>query len=532
MDRAAIYCRLSKEDEDKINAGDASESIQNQKMLLVDYALEQGYQIVDIYADDDFKGFDYNRPEFNRMIADAKLKKFNIILCKTQSRFTRDMELVEKYIHGMFPLLGIRFIGIVDHVDTNLKGNKKARQINGLINEWYCEDLSENIRSVFRAKMEKGQFLGSFASYGYRKDPADKHKLIIDEEAACVVRKIFSWALKGYGAEQICYKLYEEGIPTPTAYKNMQGLKFYHPNYDPYGRDHGLWGATTVKRMLSNQIYMGDMVQGKEKKVSYKSKKTILVPQKEWIIVPNCHDPIIDKETFELVQKMLHTRRKHRNNKNDSIKREPFLLAGKCCCKDCGSPMTKVNGRKQSYLYCKLFYKTKGVSCTRHSIILEEVLQCIEQSLKEFLHEYLSDIKNIQEIIDMIQNAKESELKERNSSKEILRTQEKIKSLQKALTSLYIEKIEGKFTEEEYIRLKDGIQQEYDQWNERSEELLKERDENEKKKLLLEDAQDLIHKSILSIPLSVEIVNEWIDSIEIGEKEEDTTQQIVIHWSF
>lgn len=169
-DVAALYLRLSKEDIDKMNGGDDSESIKNQRILLTDEALKRGFIIADVYSDDDYSGTDSERPAFKRLIEDAKLKKFNVILCKSQSRFTRDMETAEKYINRIFPLLGIRFISIVDNIDTNIKGNKKARQINALINEWYVEDLSDNIRSVFRAKMQLGQFLGSFASYGYKRD--------------------------------------------------------------------------------------------------------------------------------------------------------------------------------------------------------------------------------------------------------------------------------------------------------------------------------------------------------------------------
>ena len=218
MDKAAIYCRLSKEDDEKIREGDESESIQNQKMILTEYAARNGFILHEIYADDDYSGLDSDRPAFNQMIRDAKKGLFNTIICKTQSRFTRDMEVVEKYLHGLFPLLGIRFIGVVDHVDTNNRGNKKARQINGLINEWYCEDLSESIKSVYKSKMQQGQFLGAFAPYGYIKDPQDRHRLIIDNEAAQVVKKIFQLYLEGFGVQKIRNKLYEEGIPTPTVY--------------------------------------------------------------------------------------------------------------------------------------------------------------------------------------------------------------------------------------------------------------------------------------------------------------------------
>ena len=182
--RVAIYCRLSEEDRNKQSETDDSNSIQNQKSMLLQYSLEHGWEVYNIYSDDDYTGSDRRRPEFNRLLEDAKNRKFDIVLCKTQSRFTRELELVEKYIHGLFPIWGIRFISIVDNADTANKGNKKSRQINGLVNEWYLEDMSENIKSVLTDRRKNGHHIGAFALYGYKKDPDVKGHLIIDEEAA------------------------------------------------------------------------------------------------------------------------------------------------------------------------------------------------------------------------------------------------------------------------------------------------------------------------------------------------------------
>ena len=178
--KAAIYCRLSEEDRNKQFESDDSNSIQNQKAMLMQYAMEQGWDVYNIYSDDDYAGADRKRPEFNRLLSDAENKKFDVILCKTQSRFTRELELVEKYIHGLFPLWGIRFVSIVDNADTANKGNKKSRQINRLVNEWYLEDMSDNIKSVLINRRKNGFHIGAFALYGYKKDPDRKGHLIID----------------------------------------------------------------------------------------------------------------------------------------------------------------------------------------------------------------------------------------------------------------------------------------------------------------------------------------------------------------
>lgn len=190
--KVAIYCRLSREDDDKLHENDESESIQNQKSMLLNYATERNWDVYKIYCDEDYSGIDSERPEFNTLLEDAKNHKFDIVLCKTQSRFTRDMEMVEKYLHNKFIEWNIRFVSLVDHVDTEDKDNKKSRQINGLVNEWYLEDLSENIRKTFDSKRKQGLHVGSFVCYGYKRNPENKNKLIIDEEAAEIVKLIFN----------------------------------------------------------------------------------------------------------------------------------------------------------------------------------------------------------------------------------------------------------------------------------------------------------------------------------------------------
>lgn len=315
---AAIYCRLSKEDvgrEDGFN----SESIINQRKLLTDYAIKNNFEIYDYYIDEDRSGLDRERPDFLRLIEDARLGKFSVVLCKTQSRFTRDMELVEKYIHGLFPLWGIRFISVVETYDTAVKGNKKARQISGLVNEWYCEDLSENIKAVLHKKMRDGEFIGSFACYGYKKSADNRHELVIEEETAWVVRDIFNMYIDGYGVAQIAESLKERQILTPTSWKQRKGLLYKNPavfNRENEGNDasgrnvksefqkckeekYYNWSPSTIKKILANEAYIGTLIQGKEQKISYKDRKMRPVPKTDWICVPDHHEAIINKEVFE-----------------------------------------------------------------------------------------------------------------------------------------------------------------------------------------------------------------------------------------
>lgn len=256
--RAVLYLRLSKEDLDKLREGDESASIKNQRLLLIEYALTNNFEVVKIYCDDDESGLYDDRPGFEEMLEDAKLGLFDIVIAKTQARFSRNMEHIEKYLHHDFPNLGIRFIGVVDGVDTAVASNKKSRQINGLVNEWYCEDLSDNIRSSFKIKMKKGQFLGSSCPYGYKRDPSNHNHLIVDEYAANIIRRIFSMYLSGCGKAKIGSVLSADGVLIPTLYK-QQILGENYKNCRVMETTKN-WSYQTIHTILNNQVYVGDMV--------------------------------------------------------------------------------------------------------------------------------------------------------------------------------------------------------------------------------------------------------------------------------
>ena len=307
---AAIYCRLSVEDRAK--EGAESESIRNQRALLQKYAAEQGWDIYDIYADEDYSGLRDDRPEFQRMLRDAEDGYFSLILCKTQSRFTRNAVTAERYLHDIFPKWGVRFVTAVDRVDTAYGGNKKARQINSLVNEWYSEELSENIRAVFRKKMEEGKFLGNYAPYGYRKDPEDRHHLILDEETSWVVKWIYGLYLSGFSCKMIAERLTKEQIPTPSQIKKSRG--------EDLGRKAcEKWSPNTVGKILKHPVYLGHMVQGKEQKISFKEKKVRETPKNRWIVVRNTHESIINKDVFEEVgRRMAFCRKCRKEQKTDT----------------------------------------------------------------------------------------------------------------------------------------------------------------------------------------------------------------------
>lgn len=288
MPKVAIYCRLSIEDKDKSD-NDASASIQNQKAMLRDYCHERDWEIYDIYVDDGYSGIDRSRPEFNRMLRDCEKGNIDIVLCKDQSRFSRDTVVIEQLINDKFLEWGIRFIGVADNADTDSESYSTMRLFTSAYNEMYVKDISAKIRRTLVYKREQGQFIASFAPYGYMIDAEDKHHLVIDEETASVVRQIFDMYISGAGYRAIVLKLNSDGIVSPTEYKRLKGAKYVNLNADT-SNARGLWTQSTVARILANEMYTGTLVQGKSYHISYKNKKRKKVEQADWIRIPNTHE--------------------------------------------------------------------------------------------------------------------------------------------------------------------------------------------------------------------------------------------------
>lgn len=534
MDKAALYLRLSKEDIDKMNIGDDSESIVNQRLLLTDYAIAHDFQIVDIYSDDDYSGLYDDRPEFDRLIRDSKLGKFNVVIAKTQSRFTRNMEHMEKYLHHDFPLLGIRFIGVVDGVDTQNAANKKSRQINGLVNEWYCEDLSNNIRAVFYQKMKAGQYLGGFAPYGYLKDPTDKYKFIVDEYAANVVRKIYKLFLEGYSPKSICHILEDENIPNPTQYKKQQGLTYRNIKSEEFGVKYNLWSETTVKRILSNETYIGKLIQGTLQKASYKDKKVIPVPKEKWYITEHHHVAIIDDETFYKVAKLRSSRRTCKDNQYGEKK--VHIFAGKLRCASCGHTMIKSGGvykRKDDwYLRCQLANKTRKKECTSHNIRYSVIEKVVLQKIQEIVGCVLEDKDNIEDLKSVISvdNHKEELLQKK---KELKKIECDIENISKSVKTLYLDRINKMIDDDMFFQLKSEFEKELQILKEAKQKKSSKLQQLEKQLGSKQDLSEVVQRYTDYSLLTHEIINDFIEYIEIEERDDENKRQnIIIHWNF
>lgn len=546
MDRAALYLRLSKEDADKINKGDDSESIANQRLLLMDYAVCHDMEVVDVYSDDDYSGLYDDRPEFHRLIRDGKLGKFNVVLAKTQSRFTRNMEHMEKYLHHDFPLLGIRFIGVVDGVDTQNGANKKSRQINGLVNEWYCEDLSQNIRAVFRQKMKAGQFLGAFAPYGYRKDPENKYHLIVDETAAGVVQEIFRLFLEGYSTKAICHILEDRNIPNPALYKKEQGLTYRNAKAEEFGIRYRLWSETTVKRILSNETYLGKLIQGTCQKVSYKDKKIVAVPREEWYIVEGCHVPIIEEHMFYQAARLRSRRRlcsrKQPEEREPGIAQEGqegkrvHVFAGILRCADCGHTMIKSGGVrgacKDWYLRCQLSNKSRQKECRSHSIRYSAVEEAVLDKIREKARETLNEEGNFKQLLCLLKKKRGN--RELSVLQKELQTEKKaLEDITKSIKALYFDRISQKVEEELFFHLKEELEQERKLRKKERDRIEAEIAEMTARPEEEEEEAEALRRFFTFPTLTHELVNAWIDYIEVGEKDKETKQQeLFIHWKF
>lgn len=520
--KVAIYCRLSEEDRNKQFETDDSGSIQNQKAMLLQYAMEQGWELYNVYSDDDYTGADRRRPEFNRLLQDAEQHRFDIVLCKTQSRFTRELELVEKYIHGLFPIWGIRFISIVDNADTANKGNKKSRQINGLVNEWYLEDMSDNIRSVLTNRRKNGFHIGAFALYGYQKDPDQKGHLIIDEEAAAVVREVFTLFSQGYGKTAIARLLNDRGIPNPTEYKRLHGLRYQQPKK----KNSTLWKYFAISNMLTNEIYIGNMVQGKYGSVSYKTKQNRPRPKETWYRVEGTHEPIIDRELWDRVQAMVAQRAK------------PFdvgtigLFAKKARCANCGDTMrsgkTSPKRGGKHYLQCANRHIAKD-ACIGSFIAVDKLEQLVMEELKRLSAEYL-DRDELERSIEFCENLQEQKARLRT---DLAVYQKKIEEYAKGIRELYMDKVRGLISEGDFADLSKGFSAERTRLERvvvETEKQLVQLEENiaagDNRRELIEQYTNLDH-------LTREVVETLIDYISVGKRIPGTKDvPIEIHWNF
>ena len=527
--RVILYIRLSVEDGDIID-GDVSKSIKNQLLILLDECEKRKWIVVAIFCEEGISGVNDERPEWKKSLKFCENGNTEIVLCKSQSRFSRNMEMIEKYLHNEFINWNIRFVGLVDSTDTLIVGNKKTRQINGLVNEWQVEDQSINIRAILKNKQSNGLFTGSFAPYGYLKDPKDKYHLIIDEESAEIVREIFKKYANGQGATHICAYLNQKKIPIPSIYKYQKYQKYNCSkiDYNKISSGEYIWRTNTIYNILKNEVYIGTLIQHKNEGISYKNRKQRRVPKDKRIVVPHCHKAIIDKEIWNIVSKRF-SKYKERIKSCDGGKIN--LFSGKIRCNCCGHifyrDSKKIKEKEYAYWVCGNKYETAKVLCDNKAINEKDIYEIVINSINNQIEKYY-DKTIIEEKYFKQRTPNKDKKKELLNEKEKL--EKNINKSKNVITLLYEDRVNKIINEEEFLKLKNRTEANMNISKERIKQIEKKLkiDKNEKIEL-----EDIIRKHTKIKKLDRFIIDEFVHQINIGEYDPKTnTRQIIIEWNF
>ncbi len=440
---AALYVRLSKED-----GNDVSLSVRHQRQRLADYLLAhpQEFCLYEVYVDDGFTGTDTNRTAFLQMLADIRAKRVDCVIVKDPSRLSRNYIEAGHYMERLFVELDVRFISLelpaLDSYRAPELMNSILVPLQNVINDDFCRQTSFKVRSVLMSKRKNGEFIGAFAPYGYQKDPSDRHRLLIDPEAAGVVRYIFRWfTIEGMSKAGIAKRLNAMRIPNPAAYKRAQGLPYHNPNAL---QNDGLWSAGTVAKILANPTYLGHTVQGRSRVKSYKVHTEVRVPPEEWVWAKHTHAPIISEAAFAQVQAQNALRAKTAPNKASL---SPF--AGLVRCANCGKAMTRRSAKGHIYYACRTYREKSVQACTGHTIRLDTLEAAVSGALRTLIAVGWGGTTP---------DTQEAQIRKRTEKQErrLLYEREKI---QHALTNLYIDWKVGELSKEEYVRMKDAFSQ-------------------------------------------------------------------------
>ncbi|WP_099204935.1 recombinase family protein [Scatolibacter rhodanostii] len=426
----ALYIRLSKDD-----GNDESLSVTNQKKILAEYVEKffQGeYVIIDYYVDDGRTGTDYDRPDFQRLIQDVESGKVNCVICKNLARAFRNYSDQGYFIESFFPLHGTRFITLGDpKVDTYLNPEAVSGMevpINGLMNDRFAAQTSNSVRRTFDNKRRNGEFIGAFAPYGYEKHPTDKNALVIDEEAAQVVRDIFQWFVYGDGSTET---LVDE--------------------------NDGLWMGTSVSRLLKNKVYMGTMVQGKQRVISYKVHDMVNVPEEDWFQVNNTHEAIISLELFEKAQE-LHAK----DTRTAPGKTETYLFSGFLKCADCGKSMTRRASNGFVYYNCSTYKRKSKDKCTKHTMRLD----VLEKTVLLVIQKQIELVESLEEVLNNINQAPVVQTKSTRLEHLLKLREQELEKIEDLISGLYMDWKNGDITREQYRKMKEKFEQQEEQLKE------------------------------------------------------------------
>ncbi len=444
---AGLYIRLSREDGDKLE----SESVSSQRAITEQFVSSHyGIKICDYYIDDGWSGTDFERPDFKRMFDDITAKRINCVIVKDLSRFGRNYVESGKYLEVVFPMLKVRFIAVndmIDSIENPSSMNTMMVPIKNIMNDEYCRDISTKVRSSLDIRRRQGKFIGSFAAYGYKKDEADHNKLVIDEEAAAVVRQIYDMFISGYSMIGIARLLNEQGVLNPSEYKKRKGLNYKHSHK---AQDCRLWCDTTVRRILTNELYIGNLIQKKNEVVSYKVHVCKAVDKDKHIRVENTHEPIISEDDFYKVQSLLS-----RDTRVSPKASRLSVFAGFLKCADCGRAMQKKTitqpYKKYDYYVCSTFRKLDRNKCTKHSVRSD----ILEETVLTVINKYIQIAVDFDKMISDINKRKSSDNRSAMLLSAIDGKKAEIDTAKKLLLDIYPDYKAGILSLENYLALKE-----------------------------------------------------------------------------
>lgn len=444
--RLGDYIRLSKEDLKKAREGkDDSNSVKNQRDLLNDYYQQhiEEFESVTEYVDDGHTGTDTDRDDFQRLLADVMSGKINCVIVKDLSRLSRNYSDAGSLIENLFVRMNVRFISLAENVDSYKDPDSVSNiivPITNVMNDNYCYQTSKKIRQVFDYKRRNGQYIGSFAPYGYIKHPKDKHQLIVDPDAAETVKLIYSLFLQGTAKRAIALHLNEHGIPSPTAYRRIKGLPV-----SSAVADDPMWGARMIHEVLTNPIYTGDLVQGRRRVKSYKVHQIEAVPEEEWVTVPDTHEAIIEHKTFDKVQGLMK-----RDTRTAPKGRELHLFSGFLKCADCGKAITRSQSGKNVYYACSTYKNRSRLACSMHSIKHNRLEAAVLFAVRQQVHLAVS----YSEIIARINTAPVKKSQSIRLDDLIAAKERELAKITRYKQSLYQDWKDGEITQQDYRDMK------------------------------------------------------------------------------
>ena len=521
----AIYLRLSREDGDKTE----SDSIANQRALIQNYLSTQpSLQFVKEYVDDGYTGSNFERPGFIKMMEDIKRQRINCIIVKDMSRLGRDYLKVGYLTEFTFAEKDIHFIAINDNVDSENGSDNELIPFKNFFNEWLARDTSKKIRAVIRNKGESGKPLTNTPPLGYMKDPNDKNKWLIDERCAPTIREIFRLCVNGYNALAIAKILTEKGYDTPKAFYLKQGRNMYRNDTTaPY-----FWHRSTVYKILRNPNYIGHLVNFKTTRKSYKNKRFVYRDPSEWKVIENHHEAIVDKETFDLAQKLTQVKRVVKNHFDDIN-----IFAGLLYCADCGFPITLrrvAKNRNYDFYACSKYNRRTKIQCTAHSILKRVLNELVLEDIRRVLKEVKT---HETEFIEKYRKCSVKEMRgvRLSAQTKIVKTENRIKTLDDIIANLYEDNVTGKISDERFDLLAKKYEAEQTALKSEIVELKKALDLVNDEESNIREFLNVVNSYTEIEELTPEILNNFIDRIYIGEKYADGSahkQEIRIIYKF